>query len=226
MPFYIELKAAPMGDRGRECEGMRVRSVNMMRSCLAAAVLLAPGGLAACAGAPMDMSSGFNGAAGQSAQAELHRSASRLRALVESEGWTLGETGLMSRLIRGHTSTSDRAVARYLDAVEGGPSAALAMDAARVTELTRETAALAMRAASASTTGADALASDLAAVEGALAAMRRAKVFFTAAAEEAQADGERLTSAFSGLSEAEQYLALAADALAERRWAVRHGAVS
>ncbi|MCH8490546.1 MAG: hypothetical protein LAT81_11540 [Oceanicaulis sp.] len=174
----------------------------------------------------MDMSAGFNGAPAQSTQAELHRTASRLRTLIESEGWSLGETGLMSRLIRGHHSTSDRAVARYLDGIEVSPSIALTTDAARVTSLTREAAVLGMRAASASNAAADGLSSDLAAVEGALAAVRQAKGFFTAAAEEAQADGERLTAAFSDLGEAEQHLALAADALAERRWAVRHGAVS
>ncbi len=226
MPFYIQLKAVSEGARRRESEGMRVRSILMMRSCLAASALLAAGGLAACAGAPMDMSSGFNGAAGQSAQADVQRSAARLRTHIESEGWSLGETGLMSRLIRGHTSTSDRAVARYLAVIDDNPSAALALDAAQVTDLTRETAALAMRAASARQAGADSLAADLAAVEGALAAVRRAKAFFTAAAEEAEADDAGLTAAFTELSEAEQHLALAADALAERRWAVRHGAVS
>lgn len=174
----------------------------------------------------MDMSAGFNGASGGTAQADLHRTASRLRSHIESEGWSLGETGLMSRLIRGHNSTSERAVARYLEAAEDNPSQVLASDAALVTDMSRETAALALRAASARQTGADNLAADLAAVEGALAAVRRAKTFFSAAAEEAEADGERLTAAFNELSQAEQHLALAADALAERRWAVRHGAVS
>jgi len=226
MPFYIELKAVSVGAWHRECEGRRVRSVKVMRSCLAASALLAAGGLAACAGAPMDMSAGFNGASGATAQAELHRTASRLRTLIDAEGWNLGEPGLMSRLIRGHDSTGERAVARYLDAAGDSPPAALAADAGRVSDLSRETAALAMRAASAANTGPDALASDLAAVEGALAAVRRARVFFTAAAGEAEADDMRLTAAFTDLGEAEQHLALAADALAERRWAVRHGAVS
>lgn len=172
------------------------------------------------------MSAGFNGVSGDAAHAELHQSASRLRFLVEDQGWTLGETPLLARLIRGHSSTRERAVTRYLDAVDGNPSTVLAADAARLTQASQQTASLAMRAASAANAGPEALAADLAAVEGALAAVRRAKGFFTAAAGEAQADGERLITAFSDLGEAEQHLALAADALAERRWAPRLGAVS
>lgn len=226
MPFYRELEAASVGAWRRECEGMRVRSVKMMRSCLAASALFAAGGLAACAGAPMDMSAGLNAGSGATSHAELRSSASRLRTLVEAEGWSLGESGLMSRLIRGHNSSGDRAVARYLDAAEGNSSAVLASDLAQLTGLSRDTALLAMRAASAANPGTDVLAADLAAVEGALAAVRRAKGFFAAAAEEAQTSGEHVDAAFLQLGEAEQHLALAADALAERRWAVRHGAVS
>ncbi len=226
MPFYIELKAVSEGARRRECEGRRVRSTKVMRSCLVAGALLAAGGLAGCAGAPMDMSAGFNGASAPAAQAELHRTAARLRTMIETQGWSLGETRLMSRLIRGHDSSGDRAVARYLEAIEDSPSDALAVDAGMVADLSRETASLALRAASGRDAGADTLASDLAVVESALAAVRRAKVFFTAAAGEAQADDARVTAAFVELGEAEQHLALAADALAERRWAVRHGAVS
>ncbi|MGY6627329.1 MAG: hypothetical protein ACXIVL_02335 [Oceanicaulis sp.] len=198
----------------------------MMRSCLAASALFAAGGLAACAGAPMDMSAGLSAGSGATSHAELRSSASRLRTLVEAEGWNLGEPGLMSRLIRGHNSTGDRAVSRYLDTAEGDSSVVLASDLAQLTGLSRDTASLAMRAASGANPGTDVLAADLAAVEGALAAVRRAKGFFTAAAQEAEADDEGLTAAFTDLSEAEQHLALAADALAERRWAVRHGAVS
>lgn len=166
MPFYIELKAVSEGVRHRAGEGIRVRSVWVMRSCLTASALLISTGLAACAGAPMDMSAGFNGASDATAHAELHQSASRLRFLVEDQGWTLGGTPLMARLIRGHDSTGERAVARYLDAVEGNPAAVLSADAGRLTQASHQTASLAMRAASAPNAGPEALAADLAAVEG------------------------------------------------------------
>jgi len=202
-----------------------VRGVKVMRSCLTASALLACVSLGACAGAPIDMSAGLNGAPGQAVHAELHQSATSLRTLIDDEGWTLGDTPLLARLIRGQDSSGDRAVARYLDTADGDASAVLAADAARLTQASQQTASLAMRAASASNAGAETLAADLAAVEGALAAVRRAKGFFASVAEEAQASGERWNAALSELGEAEQHLALAADALAERRWAARLGAV-
>ncbi|WBQ09340.1 hypothetical protein L2D01_10575 [Hyphomonadaceae bacterium ML37] len=203
-----------------------MRGVKVMRSCLTASALLACVSLGACAGAPIDMSAGLNGAPGQAVHAELHQSATSLRTLIDDEGWTLGDTPLLARLIRGQDSSGDRAVARYLDAAEDNPSAVLAADLERLAGLSRQTAMLAMRAASASDAGPEALAADLAAVEGALAAVRRAQGFFLSVAEEAEAESGRLTGALSDLDEAEQHLALAADALAERRWATRLGAVS
>ena len=201
-------------------------SVTVMRSFLAAVALLAGAGLPACAGAPVDMSGGLAGGQAASAHADLHRTAARLRALVDEEGWRLGGAGVMARLIRGHDGSTQQAVAHYLEAVEETPAAALAQDARRVSALSRETATLAMRAASAGANRDDDLAGALAAVEGALAAVRRAQGFFVAAADAAQAVDEPMTRAFADLGEAEQGLARAADALAERRWAARLGAVS
>ncbi|MCC5995428.1 MAG: hypothetical protein JJU18_03530 [Oceanicaulis sp.] len=206
------------------------RPDKVMRPVLAAIALLAacvPGAslLTACAGAPVDMSAGLTNGAGQ--RSDVRQSASELRALVEDEGWTLtGGTPLLSRLIRGSAPDSAPAVTRYIETAGEGASARLIADAGRVTALSRRTADRALAAAAEPGAGPERLAGDLASVEGALAAVRRAKVFFTAAADKAEADDEHLTSAFSELHEAEQHLALAADALAERRWAVRHGAVS
>jgi hypothetical protein len=192
----------------------------VMRSVLAAAAL------SACAGAPVDMSGGLTGGQAASTHADLRRTAASLRALVDEEGWSLGGAGLMARLIRGHDGSTEHAVERYLEAVDDTPSAALTQDARRVSVLSRETASLAIRAASAGESSDGDLAGDLAAVEGALAAVRCAQGFFVAAADAAQAVDEPMTRAFADLGEAEQGLARAADALAERRWAARLGAVS
>lgn len=182
--------------------------------------------LAACAGAPMDMSAGLNNGASVTRASEVRHSAIELRTLIETEGWVLnGGTPLMARLIRG-SAPGETSLARYLDAAQDPVSEQMTEDARRVADLTRQTVRLALDAAGQRGAGPDYLAADLAAVEGALTAVRRSGRFFAAAAGEAGSDSETLMRALTDLDKAEHDLALAADALAERRWALRTGAVS
>ena len=198
----------------------------------------------ACTSAPIDMSAGADGEQAElrTEQAELRERADALADLVDARGWSVsaepGEAAraLLGRLIGGASSNdpTESSVERYLSDHEA-PGQAAAGDLQRLTARTRELTELTLAVAGAEgRLGQASLARDIADSERALGAVRRASAFFEAVQDAVQAEtGEAadddvvaVRAELADLAAAEAALARGADALAERRWAMRSGLFS
>jgi hypothetical protein len=195
---------------------------------LIVALAFSPAFVAGCASAPIDMRASDDSEL-NAVQVQLRDQANGLADRLELQGWTLSSTpaeatrSFLGRLIGGADTVEEA----------GSDSVALYLaqsDAERAQQdlagLVAETQALADQTlVVASVDGvisSSALARDLAAVERALGAVRRAKAFFTEVSQQAGWQ-DALTLDLYNIVAAERRLATAADALAERRWATRSG---
>ncbi len=185
---------------------------------------------AACAGQPVDIASRSTADIPVSAQEDLRTAMAALRTRqAEAGGWTLGGSGsargLMSRLVGGAASRSD-AVRSYLDTAGDSAASYLAGDIVLAAGLASDVAEAADVVASARVALPESLlVRDIAEVESAISAMRRARTFFQAVATDDRAgfgSAERVTisEALSRLDRSIGALVRSADALADRRWAV------
>ncbi|MGJ3232677.1 MAG: hypothetical protein ACFE0P_12870 [Oceanicaulis sp.] len=167
-------------------------------------------------------------------QAALRGEADALAALVERAGWSLAPApgdqarSFLGRLIGGAADDSEAApdpVAVYLDSA--GALDAIAADVSGLAGETRDVARRAAAVAGAPEGLARAsLERDIAAAEGALGAVRRARAFFLEVETRIGGAHAPVAEGVLALKAAETALAEAADALAERRWAGRGDALS
>ncbi|WP_306016678.1 hypothetical protein [Oceanicaulis sp. MMSF_3324] len=166
------------------------------------------------------------------AEARLRAQASRLSALVDDRGWTLSAgpadaaREFFSRLVNGGGAeeTADDPVSVYMEAQGGNAALAFHEDIAQLSTLAQSVADAAQQISNSEQgLGQATLTRDLASAENALGAVRRAEEFFIAVSEEldAAADGDQVIQSLQGLADQKARLADAADALAERRWAVQ-----
>lgn len=237
MPFYARLKAVLMG----KAPGFRLKDELMVRSRLGVkpvlmglSLALSAATMSGCASAPIDMLGAPQGEA-VAGQIELRSAANALADRLEQAGWTVSATpaeatrSFFDRLLGGgdedEAEPQDDPVALYL-ATASTPETVEA-DIAGLIEDSNDVAAQSLSVASSDDAlGARTLADDLAAVERALGAVRRANGFFEAVLAQGDWD-ERAAYALEAQLEnaraSETRLAASADALAERRWAARSG---
>jgi hypothetical protein len=206
-----------------------------MKPCLFAVVLLAaPAFASGCASAPISMAPS-NESRLVADQLVLRANADALATRLETAGWTITATpaeatrSFFGRLIGGSDSVEDAderpdAVVAYLG------SADFQTVENDLEALVAETRALAdqtlLVASSDGVIEASALTRDIASVERALGAVRRAEDFFESVIDRESWDNAAeaaLLARLQGAGAAEARLASAADALAERRWATRSG---
>lgn len=188
--------------------------------------------LSACASAPINLAG--EPEAGAETQLDLRGRAEALSVQVEAAGWTLAREdaarGFLGRLIGGgDDSSADDPVAAYLAWPDGAPADQALADLSALNALTMQVVD-AVRAVSDTMSGLDleTLDRDIAAAERALGAARRAHDFFDEVANRLHVDAElqdALVAALDRQAVAEDSLAEAADALAQRRWALRSGLV-
>ena len=238
MPFYARLKTVLLGN----APGFRLKDELMVRSRLGVkpiliglSLALSAATLSSCASAPIDMLGAPQGEA-TAGQVELRSAANALADRLEEAGWTLGATpaetrrSFFDRLIGGGSDEDegepkDDPVTLYL-ATASTPQAVEA-DLARLIDGADDVAAQTLSVASSDDAlSARTLADDLAAVERALGAVRRATAFFEAVLAQGgweEAAAYALTAQLETARAAETRLAASADALAERRWAARSG---
>ncbi|MFP4518646.1 MAG: hypothetical protein ACLFQ5_04240 [Oceanicaulis sp.] len=205
---------------------MKVISVAGL-SPIVCACTLAAFSVAGCASGPIDMVSGPpDEARVLEAQASLRETAALLTEAIDQAGWSLTPPpgaqarSFLGRLIGGGDAEADPGA---------DPVSAYLAEAATVQRIAADITSLTERARSVSQT-ADAVAAapeglsrtalerDIAAAEGALGALRRAKAFFAAVGERVDGGNAAVTDRLAALRQAEAGLADAADALAERRW--------
>ena len=199
-----------------------------LAACASVVSLLAVG----CASAPISIDPDTASTAGEARpQTELRSLAAAVEVRIRENGWTLrpaasdGARRLLGRLIGGGSpqpvaENGSDPVALYLTRNPADAAlvdmAELMGDAAALGGLVAEVAAFERGLDAAS------LNLDIAAAEGALAAVRRAAAFFEAVGDASDLDGDReavFDAQLADLRRAQRGLALAADALAERRWA-------
>lgn len=200
-------------------------------------ILLFSGLMTACTSAPIDMAASEADEALVREQAELRALAQSLSDLIDDNAWTLtansddAARSFLGRLIGGgeaETASEDAStrVAQYRDA-EPDLVQAVTRDIEQIVRPAENLARLAISVASSDgQLGSQALARDIAASETALGAVRRAKSFFSVLSEAIEVSpdhGAQLAASLERLARSERALAVAADALAERRWATRTG---
>lgn len=190
------------------------------------ALLVTPALASACASAPINIGASDDSEL-NAAQIELREQATALADRLDQRGWAVSATpaeatrSFLGRLIGG----SDAANEATSDPVElylaGYDAAQAEQDLATLMVETEALADTALSVAGAEgPITSSALARDIAAVERALGAVRRAKGFFTQVSERGQWQ-EALAIQLQNVVAAEARLAASADALAERRWAMR-----
>jgi hypothetical protein len=238
MPFYARLKAVLMGN----APGFRVKDELMVKNRLGVkpilvglCLALSAAAMSGCASAPIDMLSAAPGEA-VADQVELRSAANALADRIDQAGWTLSATpaearrSFLNRLIggrsdEGEAEPEDDAVTLYLASVS--TPQAVEADLISLIDGADDVAAQTLTVASSDDAlGARALADDLAAVERALGAVRRATAFFDAVLAQGGWDDASvfgLAAQLETARAAETRLAASADALAERRWAARSG---
>jgi hypothetical protein len=234
MPFYDRSKAPPWGGGVvfRSKDTFIVNGQRGVKHCfLILALLAAPALASACASAPINIGASDDSEL-SAAQIELREQANALADRLEQHGWAVSATpaettrSFLGRLIGGADAvdeTGSDPVALYL-ANYGVAQAEQDLATLIVETGSLADQALSVAAADGPISSAD-LARDIAAVERALGAVRRAKSFFTQVSERGQWQ-EELTIQLYNIVAAETRLAASADALAERRWAMRSGLFS
>lgn len=223
--------------RGQEAGQSLIANISASFTLPRLIILFFSGLLAACTSAPIDMAASEVDESLVREQAELRALAQSLSDLIDENEWTLTENSedatrsFLGRLIGGADAEASEVeapsrVALYLEA-EPELAWAVTRDIEQIVLPAGQLAQLAISVASADgQLPADALARDIAASESALGAVRRAKAFFAAIGGEAElAEDHRalLSASLERLARSERALAVAADALAERRWATRTG---
>ena len=240
MPFYARLKAVLSG----YAPDFRLKDELMVRNRLGAkpillslSLVLCAWSIPGCASAPINM----RGAQERSAvveQVELRGVANALADRLDQAGWAVSATpaeatrSFFNRLIgggdRGEASPRTDPVMAYLAVAT--TSETVEADIIGLIEETDAVSAQALGVADSETAlGARTLANDLAAVERALGAVRRAADFFQAVLAQGEwddASSSDLETRLEAVRAAETRLAASADVLAERRWAVRSGLFS
>lgn len=185
--------------------------------------------MSGCASQPIAL--GADTQANLAAQTELRTHSQTLNALIDDEGWSLSAApaaaarAFFGRLINGASEQApqDDPVSVYVDAHDHMMVQSLNSDLGQLINLTRAIADAAEDIAAADhQLGQVSLTQDLALAESALGSVRRAQDFFTAVSDRLDDEG-----ALSGheplmqtLDAEKSRLANAADALAERRWAM------
>ena len=191
--------------------------------------------IAACASAPINLGAS-DGAEPAQVHLSLRAAASEVVETAQTRSWRAsrgGARGFLGRLISGadgddgdEAGGADAYLAALAQARGEASLETLRVDVALAEELAR---ALALRCdfviQDQALTDRQALSRDIAAAEAALTVLRAARTVFAEADATLSEPGESRLS-LTELDDAIEALAAAADAIAARRWALRHGAVS
>lgn len=200
--------------------------------------------LQACASAPLNLGPQPETPPLIAAQETLHTAASTLTVTARQEGWRLdddrqaGAFALLGRLVTGaasegaETGETGEPVELYLMRHGDAPGAALLGDISLAGALAHDVIQAGRAVAgSEAELSEDAINRDIAEIEAALTAARRARSFFAAVEAELGARDTlrqemQVRTALMRLDERIETLAVTADALAARRWGSGRGALS
>lgn len=197
--------------------------------------------LQACASAPLNLGPQPEAAAAIAVQTELRSAASHLVETAEEKGWRVqeqrdgGAFALLGRLVSGGDDAAREdapsPVDIYLETHGSEAGEALLGDITLAHTLAGEVTGAARRlVVTPEELDEDALDRDIAEIETAIAAARRAKSFFNTVdrrieAQIAPARARAIETALSRFEDDVEAMAAAADALADRRWAFAHGEI-
>lgn len=214
---------------------MRFNVTSKAGLCVCCAVISMA--MPACVSAPIDLAgSATSDETAISTQTELRQSAIALASYIDEAGWSLGDDAgeatrsFLGRLIggdNGQVSNSNSAVDNYIAERVSAPQ--MVADLTGLVDETQSVSVQALRVASTdSVLNLEGLDRDIAMTERALGAVRRAAAFFKEVyvrASLSESEENELNEQITALKTAESHLAISADALAERRWAIRQGAI-